>query len=238
MEGLVQSGDYLTIIVIFYLTFSRSVSNSGVFLVFSAYQIATTSASGNGDCVTVQGLPISLPSQYPLTSPPAVDDGALQYNATTSPVDFLGFTSRTPLLVVTTALIQVTAATPTETGPSVNLTSSPSLSLSQSSTSRGTTASSPPVGFKRVLPPRRKLKLCVQFCLFNRSYSGPWHGVPFESEESPPPPPSSQTAQLLPKTYNLTSSRDPSWKLRRRENTSCMRTSRDPPCHRSEQRTN
>ncbi|KAF6239974.1 hypothetical protein HO173_001582 [Letharia columbiana] len=96
IEGLVQSGDYRTIIVIFYLTFSRSVSNSDVFLVFSAYQTTTTSASGNGDCVTVQGLPITLPSQYPLTSPPAVDDGALQYNATTSLVDFLGFTSRTP----------------------------------------------------------------------------------------------------------------------------------------------
>lgn len=81
----------------------RSLSASDVYLVFSAYQIASSSASGNlGDCATVQGPSVALSSQFSVTSPPAVDYTAIQHNATTSLINFLGFSSCAPLLAIPT----------------------------------------------------------------------------------------------------------------------------------------
>lgn len=135
-------------------------STSYVYLVFSEYQLASSSTSGDGNCVTEQGLIIALSSQYSISSPPAVDNAAFQYNATTSFIDHLGFSSCTPFYPVPTALVQVSNATlnatPVETYSGANLTPSSSPRHSLTPTSLGTAASSPASAARKGLSPTEK----------------------------------------------------------------------------------
>lgn len=165
MHLLSQSEGSLSIIAtLFFLTFPGRFPTSYVYLVFSAYQLASSSTSGKGDCTTVQGPEIALSSQYSISSPPAVDDAAFQYNATMSLIDFLGLSSCTPVLAVSTALVQVSNATPIKTFSGANLTSSsssPSHPLSLSSTSGGTAAFSPASGAGNGLKPKERTAVQV-----------------------------------------------------------------------------
>ena len=150
------------------MTFYLSPSGFDVYLLFSAYQTASSFASGTlGDCTTIRGLSVPLKSPFFVTSPPAVDSDVIQYNATTSLINSLGFPSCTPIFAIGTSLIQIQYATPVDTGASVSSTSSSSPSLSLLSTSRNNTRTYPTRTAQKSLSPKRKLQLVlsVQSCL-------------------------------------------------------------------------
>ena len=123
----------------FFLLRRNSISN--VYLDFSDLGCLFVRLA---DASRVSGLPISLPSQYSVTSPAAVHDALVRHNATTSLYKLVALRGCTPDPNVVANLIQATNATalPEPSSPSANPTSSSSAPLSFSSISRSTAASS------------------------------------------------------------------------------------------------
>lgn len=157
------------------LTSYHSITTSDVYLVFSEYQIATTTASA-GVCITEQGPQITLPLQslYSVTRPLATDYAVLYYNATTSFIDYLGFSSCTP------ALVQVTNVTPVDTILKANPTSPALTSPLLSSTTLKSTASSPTTtgavgifpasGAPKRLTPKKEAGISVSAIVFGLAF--------------------------------------------------------------------
>ena len=145
------------------LTFPSGDPILEAYLVFSAYQIQAVTNTDAVGCNTALGQPTTLSSQYSVISPPAIDSSALQYNATTSLIRFLGLHGCTPLVAAPAYTHQ---PTPTETGLSTQLISSSSFLLSSLSTTQSTRVSSPTTGPRKGLSPQQETGIAVACSTF------------------------------------------------------------------------